>query len=116
MNDTTSNFWQAWNAMQWPDLPPPQHRLYYNPDGTPICYSMEDLPGDYIPVDAETYAVSSFAVLVINQKLVPVVPRVRVHRLRPSDSGMACDARDICVPVAESEPHIKWIWSAHEQD
>jgi hypothetical protein len=77
---------------------------------------MEDLPGDYIPVDAETYAISSFAVLVINQQLVPVVPRVRVHRLRPSDSGMACDARDICVPVAESEPHIKWIWSAHEQD
>jgi hypothetical protein len=116
MNDTTNNFWQAWNAMQWPDAMPPKHKLYYNPDGTPRCYSMEDLPGDYIEVDAETYAVSSFWVRVVNQKLVPIIPKISVQKLRPSHSGMACDPRDVCVPVPEHEPHVKWSWTTNDTD
>ena len=71
-------------------------------------YSMEHHAGKYIEVDAETFAISSFNVRVIDQKLVHIQPRTRIHKLRPDNVGTACDPRDICVIVGEHQSHVKW--------
>jgi hypothetical protein len=116
-NATTENFWQAWNNMVWPDAQPISLRLYYNADGTPELYTMENLPGDYIEVDAETYALRSFGVRVIDQQLVHVQPKRQINKLQPNpDNGISCDPSDVCVVVDKTQPHIKWSIQTNETD
>lgn len=108
IDTTTENFWKAWVL---PIDPPASifYRLYYNDQGRPVCYTMEDLPGNYIEVDRETYLAGSFDVQVVNQKLIHLSRFSQVAKLKPSDStGTACDPRDICVVVGPDQTHVKW--------
>ena len=106
---TTDNFWKAWSDLQPTTVQLVEYRLYYTTDGKPICYTMEDLPGNYIEVDMETYLVGSYHVRVVDQKLVNIPAMSRVTKLKPSNTfGVPCDPRDICVVVDESSKHTKW--------
>lgn len=117
MNETTENFWSVWNTFEWPEPKPIFFRLYHNEDGSPRIYSMEDLPGEYIEVDAETYAIASFNVRVVEQKLIHIRPRISVQKLQPHpDTGVACDLRDVCVIVSKQDPHTKWSIVNNEID
>jgi hypothetical protein len=105
---TAENFWKIWSesAVSAPEV---FYRLYYNDDGSPVCYTMEDLPGNYIDVDMSTYLVGSYNVRVIDQKLVHLPTTELVTKLRPNPlSGTACDPQDICVVVDENMSHVKW--------
>lgn len=107
-NLTAETFWKIWSESV---AQPPVvfYRLYYNEDGSPVCYTMEDLPGNYIDVDKDTYLVGSHNVRVINQKIVHLPTAGPVTKLRPTlSTGTACDPRDICVVVGENQPHVKW--------
>jgi len=115
-NQTTENFWHAWTNMAWPEPKPVSYRLYYSQDGNPTIYSMEDLPGDYIEVDSETYTKSSFLVKVINKQLVHIRPRQHIQKLKPDTTGTTCDPRDLCVIVSKQMPHIKWKIKTNETD
>lgn len=111
---TPEEFWAILH-----DMPEPReifYRLYYNEDGTPICYTMEDLPGKYIDVDQTAYALADYSVRVINEQLIKIVPKRTVQKLSPNTQGTACDPRDICVIIGEDRPHIKWSISKHETD
>lgn len=113
--ETTDNFWQVITTFQWPDPEPVQYRLYHDDQGRPLFYSMEALPGTYIEVDPATYAIASHSVLVQNSALVVVRPRAQVSRLMPNtESGMACDPRDVCVVVSSDRPHQKWKKQTHD--
>ena len=104
---TEQEFWAKLQA-----IPEPKqifYRLYYNNDGSPIIYTMEDLPGNYIEVDQETYVLAPFNVKVTDNKLVYIKPVITVKKLQPSNSyGTACDPRDVCVVVGLDQPHVKW--------
>ena len=109
MTDTaTENFWKAMSEWVLPEPLPVFFRLYYNEDGTPIVYSMEELPHAYIEVDAQTYHIGNTNVRVVGGKLVFKQPAIIVNKLQPADSGTACDPRDICVVVSADQPHTKW--------
>lgn len=98
-----------------PEPPKITYRLYYNDAGAPVVYTMEDQPGAYIEVDADTYARSPFNVRVINDQLHYIKPKITLHKLTPhADTGVACDPRDVCVVVAENRPHIKWNMQINE--
>jgi hypothetical protein len=75
---------------------------------------MEDLPGNYIEVDAQTYAVALFCVRVVDQKLIHVQPKIQVKKLQPNTSGTPCSTVDVCVVVSEQQPHTKWKISNNE--
>lgn len=100
------------------DAPPPpsiSFRLYYDDAGMPICYTMEDRPGAYVEVDADTYARAPFNVRVVGGQLQYVKPKITTHKLSPNACvGMSCDPRDVCVVVAEHRPHIKWNMETNE--
>ena len=114
-NETTENFIKVWSEFKWPDPVIPSYRLYYNEDGSPKCYSMEDMPGKYIEVDSETYALRPWNVRVKDQKLKIIPPAVTVKRLKPdSNTGICCDPRDICVVVIFDQPHTKWKLTTNE--
>jgi len=104
---TEQEFWQILQTMLEPK--PIFYRLYYNNDGTPIIYSMEELPGNYIEVDQQTYVLAPFNVRVVNGRLTYIKPVVSVKKLQPTEvSGTACDPSDVCIVVDSTQPHVKW--------
>jgi hypothetical protein len=115
MNETTENFWKAW-AEPVPEPAPIFFRLYYNELGEPVSYSMEHLPGNYIEIDAETYARSSSRVRVIDGKLVHIVPKKPTSKLKPSRTGTPCLPENVSIVVLDQQPHIKWSLQTNESD
>lgn len=94
-----------------PEPAPVFFRLYYNTDGSPVCYTMEDLPGNYIEVDRDTYLTGSHNVRVVDQKIVHIPVISSGKKLKPNSMiGTPCDLQDICVVVSETQPHVKWSW------
>ena len=108
-NETTENFLKVMATFKWPEPKPITYRLYYNDDGSPKCYTMEELPGKYIQIDREDYILHRWNVRVVNDKLTIVPIPVVVHKLQTTDTtGTCCDPRDICVIVHGDKPHLKW--------
>lgn len=109
---TEEEFWDILMAM--PEPQPVFWRLYYNcENGQPIQYSMQDLPGNYIDVDAETFAQSPMNVKVVNGQLKYIMQN-QTQKLIPSDSGTACDPRDVAVVVDPNQPHQYWSKQTYE--
>ena len=109
---TKQEFWSILQSV--PEVKPICYRLYYNNDGTPIIYSMEELLGNYIEVDQQTYVLTPFNVRVVGGKLVYINPVVTVKKLQPSDQGTACDTSDVCIVVNEDQPNQKWTIATNE--
>jgi hypothetical protein len=103
---TEEEFWTILHSS--PDPQPIFYRLYYSANGSPIIYSMEDLPDNYIEVDQQTYVLAPANVRVVDGKLTYIKPVVTVKKLQPGQVGTACDPRDICVVVNADQPHTKW--------
>jgi hypothetical protein len=103
---TEEEFWTILH--QAPTPQPIFYRLYHNANGSPIIYSMEDLPDNYIEVDQKTYALAPFNVRVVNGKLTYIKPVLTVKKLQPGTIGTACDPYDVCVVVNADQPHTKW--------
>jgi len=101
---------EFWSILQ--TIPEPKqifYRLYYGDNGAPIIYSMEDLPGNYIDIDQQTYVLAPFNVRVLDGKLTYIKPVITVKKLQPTKvSGTACDPCDVCVVVSPDQPHVKW--------
>ena len=115
MNETTENFWLALTEPV-PEPVPIFFRLYYNERGEPVSYSMDDLPGNYIEIDAETYQRSSQRVRVIDGKLVHIIPKKPTSKLMPGPAGTPCSVENISVVVPEDQSHIKWSLKSDESN
>lgn len=113
MSMTEEEFWAALAPVE---SNPVFFRLYYNNDGSPICYSMEDLPHNYIEIDAVTFHQSPPNVRVVDGKMQVINPARYVKKLVPGNAGTPCDPRDICVVVAEDQPHTYWSIKNNETD
>ncbi len=114
-NETTENFLRAMAEFEWPENKPITYRLYYNDDGSPKCYTMDDLPGNYIQVDRETYINHTWNVCVEDGKLRILPIKKTVNKLGPSlESGIACHPSDVCVVTDPNQHHIKWNMTTYE--
>jgi hypothetical protein len=74
---------------------------------------MEDLPGNYIEIDQETYALASSKVRVIDGKLKKNTSTATA-KLIPSTIGTACHPEDICIVVPVDQKHIKWSFKKND--
>ena len=110
---TEQEFWSILAAM--PEPQPVFFRLYYDNRGHPLFYSMEDVPGTYIEIDAETFALQSTNVRVRDGCLVEVV-WMTSEKLQPMETGTPCYPTDITVIVSPNDPHTKWSKKTHEQN
>lgn len=106
-------FLQALAAFNWNQSEQrSEFRLYYNPeDGTPLHYSMEDLPGTFIVVDSQTFNEMRYDIVVRDEKIIRIsVPQS--WKLVHSDTGdYACHANDITLVVGNDYPK-KQHWTA----
>jgi hypothetical protein len=78
-----------------------EFRLYHD-NGTFLRYSCEDLPGEYIVVDAETYAIGNPHVQIIDGKIEPLTFGLELYKLTKSRSGIRCPIEDIAIVVDKS--------------
>lgn len=87
------------------------YRLYYNGDGSPKYYTMEDLEGEYIEVDEQTYHVGRYDVKIVNKKLKSlnenIVSKYTIVKERTS-STVSCDPTDILLIVDISQDNLLW--------
>jgi hypothetical protein len=98
---------EFWAAMAPRPIPPdPFFRLYYDEQGYPLFYSMEDLPGNYIEIDQAIWT-NPGAVRVIDGKLT-WIKKSLVHKLVPGNVGTACHPGDVAVVVDDAKSNIKW--------
>ena len=102
-----------WEA---PKLEPPEFRLYYDEKGKVVCYSGDkSLEGNYIVIDAMTFAEARPDVRVIDGKVSRLKAEAVVHKLMPNDmEGTTCSNEDISIIVNPIEPHIKWKLKTYE--
>jgi hypothetical protein len=90
---TEQEFLEFWHNFKWPEITPVYRRLYYDDAGEPLFYSQEDLPGKYIEVTPEQFALQNTKVKVVNGKLVRQ-KTARMAKLVPAVSGTLCHTQD----------------------
>jgi hypothetical protein len=73
---TEKQFLDFWKTIKWPEIKPVFYRLYYDINGLPLFYSQEDLPGKYIDITPEQFALQNMAVRVVDEKLICTVSEV----------------------------------------
>jgi hypothetical protein len=99
--------------MNFPEPQPVFYRLYHNEAGVPLFYSMEDVPGTYIEINAEAFAQSATKIRVRGGKIVELT-WTTTARLEHSDTGTPCDPRDVSVVVSTDQPHQCWSKQTYE--
>ncbi len=101
-------FWEQVNSLVANASPAqPKFRLYYNDQGRPIVYTMEELEGNYIEVDRLTYLEASMNVRVLDNKLVKI-NTTTFKKLMPSTAGTPCYPDNVAIVVPEGQPCIYW--------
>lgn len=104
---TEEEFWAIWQASEQAPCPELEYRLYYDENGFPLFYSMEDPPGIYIKVDQDTFLNGPKNIRVIDGKIIEA-QICWTKKLVPAPTGTNCDPSDVCVVVAPEQPHISW--------
>jgi len=93
MNDEEKYF-IVWEA---PVLQEVERRLYHDDDGYVLFYTCEKPEGNYLVIDAETYAEGRPDVRVVNGKIVRINTGSVITRLYPSEQGVMCEKEDISI-------------------
>ena len=112
---TEEEFFGIWASQTQHTHSAPEYRLYHDENGFPLFFSTEDIPGNYIVVDQETFLGGARNIRVVDGKL-KIYQTIFGKKLVPAPYGQACDPRNVCVIVSENQPHIKWALKHQEQD
>lgn len=92
-----------------------KYRLYYNPNGSPRYYSMENLEGTFIYVDQQTFENCRYDIQVINGKIRSLSENI-VSKYRPalteSETTIRTDSTDISIVVSQSDDFILWDYTS----
>lgn len=112
--ENQDNFWSVFGAAQ-PEQEKPTvfYRLYYDELGCPLFYTMEDLPGNYIELDRETYMRSPKYVRVRDGKLVEIIVQ-NFKKLVPSEDGTACYYKDVSIVAKDTNMIKHWKLKDYE--
>lgn len=82
-----------------PEIKAPEFRLYHDDKGKVICYTCEKLEGNFIIIDASTFAQARPDVRVVDGRIATVTANAVVSKLMPCDSGRECSKQDINIVV-----------------
>ena len=75
----------------------PEFRLYYDDKGYVVTYTCEQPEGNYIVVDALTFAEARPDIRVVNNSIVRNTSGSVVSRLHKDTAGVLCEAEDVSI-------------------
>lgn len=75
----------------------PEFRLYYDDKGYVITYTCDNLEGNYIVIDALTYAESRPDVRVVDGQIIRNHSVSVVSRLYKDTEGVLCESEDVSI-------------------
>lgn len=104
----------VWEA---PPIVKPEFRLYYDEKGKVLFYTSEKPEGNYIVVDALTYAEGRPDLRIVDGRISTVNQGSVVSKLVPDKSeGVECSIEDvsIIVPKKCKVKKIKWKLQTYE--
>lgn len=84
----------TWEA---PIIEKPEFRLYYDDRGNVVTYTCEKLEGNYVIIDALTFAEARPDVKVVDGKIIRAGSGAVISRLHPSNTGTLCEAEDVSI-------------------
>jgi len=93
-----------------------EFRLYYDDNGNCICYTCENLEGNYLVIDRQTFAEGRHDVKVIDGELIKPSNILNIVKLVISDEGTICAEEDISI-IVDTEyigPVLKWEEKLYE--
>jgi hypothetical protein len=93
-----------------------EFRLYYDDNGNCICYTCENLEGNYLVIDSQTFAEGRHDVKVIDGELTKPSNILNIVKLVISDAGTICAEEDISI-IVDTEyigPVLKWEEKLYE--
>jgi hypothetical protein len=102
-----------WEA---PPIIKPEFRLYYNDNGKVLFYTCDKPEGNYIVIDAATFAEGRPDWRIVDGKISRASPGSIVSKLIPTDSGIVCAEEDISIVVDENYDGrtTKWNLTTYE--
>lgn len=101
-----------WEA---PPVIKPEFRLYYDERGNVLFYTCEKPAGNYVVIDANTYAQGRPDVKVIDGKVAGAIAGSIVSKLIQDDDGTSCASEDLSIVVDSSYSNIiKWKLKTYE--
>jgi hypothetical protein len=102
--DTEEEYMIIWEQAP---LVPPVFKLYYDDKGHVITYTCEESDGNYLVIDAQTYAECRHDVRVVDGKIV-LQAASTISRLYLSDTGTLCEKEDISVVSSDEATGNYW--------
>lgn len=103
-------FWQALKpVIETPTI----YKLYYDDQGRPIKYTVENESGNYIQVTVEQYLDSNFQLRVKNGEIV-YLKQPPIPKLIRSQYGTGTHPDDITIVQTNSE--VRWSLQTYEED
>lgn len=97
-NNQEEDYVIIWEA---PKIEKPEFRLYYDEQGKVLFYTCEKPEGNYIVVDAQTFAESRPDVRVIDGRISTVNPAFIITKLMPdTKEGTLTASEDISIIVS----------------
>lgn len=102
-----------WEA---PPISKPEFRLYYDDKGKVLFYTCEKPEGNYIVIDADTYAQSRPDIRVVDGKIATSSYGSVVSKLIPDSTGITCASEDVSIIVDHTYvgETIKWKTQTYE--
>lgn len=102
-----------WEA---PPIIKPEFRLYYDDKGKVLFYTCEKPEGNYVVIDAETYAQGRPDIRVVDGKVVTSSHGSVVSKLTPNINGTSCVEEDVSIIVNNTYDGktIKWKTQTYE--
>lgn len=89
-----------------------EFRVYYDELGKIICYTCDDLQGDYIIIDRQAFIEARPDMRVIDGKLTRYSPGVIISKLKPSIEGTNCASEDISIITDKNSKN----WKLHSYE
>ncbi len=108
MSEEVIVLWEA------PKIIPPEFRLYYDDKGAVVCYTCQQLEGNYIIIDALTFAAARPDVRVIDGKISTVNTNAVVYKLMPNNDGTKCSNDDVSIVVDSDQDGTHWKLNIYE--
>ena len=87
----------------------PEFRLYYGDKGELITYTCEKLEGNYIVIDALTFAESRPDVNVVDGRIVRAGSGAVISKIYPSDTGVLCETEDVSIITEAAGQYWKLV-------